>query len=156
MTDQPPRAQAKPADAPLPDLRARSTFAHWTSVTIRFCDTDLLGHVNNVAIASYFEAARCAFFYDLLAREGRAGLDFILARVAIDFVAEIHYPGTVEVGTCLTRLGTKSLHSGYGAFIGDTCVATGEAVNVFFDPKTRKTEAPEPALRALLEQQIVR
>ena len=40
------------------DLTKRATFGLFTPVTIRFSDTDALGHVNNVATAAYVEAAR--------------------------------------------------------------------------------------------------
>ena len=140
------------------DLMKRTTFSHFTPVTIRFSDTDMLGHINNVATAAYFEAARCELFYALM-REGGltqrgsddARIDFVLARVAIDFKREFFYPGTVEVGARFTRLGNRSITSGYGLFIGDTCHATAEAVNVFFDLDARTPVPPPPGVRRLLE-----
>ena len=70
------------------DLTRRSTFELFTPVTIRFCDTDKLGHVNNVSIASYVEAGRCDLFYHLLKNAGTAPeIDFVLARAAIDGIA---------------------------------------------------------------------
>lgn len=140
------------------DLTRRATFTLFTPVTIRFCDTDKLGHVNNVAIASYFEASRCELFDRLLQRVGdsaNANIDYVLARVAIDFKLEIYYPGTVEVGARFLRLGNRSVTSGYGAFLGDECFATAEAVNVFFDLKTRKGAPPPSAFRRLLEAELL-
>ena len=137
------------------DLTRRAAFRLFTPVTIRFSDTDKLGHVNNVAIAAYFEAARCELFYKLMQQAGVGGrIDFVLARVAIDFKREFFYPGTVEVGARFTRLGNRSITSGYGLFIGETCHATAEAVNVFFDLDTRVAIAPPPALRTLLEAEL--
>ncbi len=106
-----------------------------------------------MAIAAYFEAARCELFYKLMQEAGVGGssIDFVLARVAIDFKREFFYPGTVEVGSRFVRLGTKSITSGYGLFVGDTCHATAEAVNVFFDLETRQPMAPPANLRRLLE-----
>ena len=81
------------------DLKDRASYTHWTPVHIRFADMDILRHVNNVAQAEYFEAARTAFVYDII---NLAGVDqtneFVLARVVIDFHRELHYPGSVEVG----------------------------------------------------------
>lgn len=142
------------------DLTRRDTFDLFSAVTIRFCDTDMLGHVNNVAVASFFEAGRCELFYKLMAEGGltergkEARIDFVLARVAIDYKKEFFYPGTVEVGCRFTRLGNRSITTGYGLFIGDTCHATAESVNVFFDLETRTSVAPPPAVRALLEAAI--
>lgn len=140
---------------PETDLMKRASYAHWTPVHIRFADMDILRHVNNVALAAYFEAARTAFVYDVI---NLAGVDqsneFVLARVVIDFHRELHYPGSVEVGARLIRLGNKSMTSGYGVFQGDLCYATSEAVNVFYDLSTRKTMAPAPGVRAVLEKEL--
>ena len=137
------------------DLTDRASFTHWTPVHIRFSDMDILRHVNNVALAEYFEAARTAFVYDVIEL---AGVDqtneFVLARLVIDFRKELHYPGSCEVGARLTRIGNKSMTSGYGIFQGDVCYATSEAVNVFYDLATRTTMAPAPGVRAILEKEL--
>ncbi len=132
------------------DLTRRESFSHWTSVTIRYSDQDSMGHVNNVAIASYFEAARVELVQSVLDRFDHAHLDFILARVAIDYHNEFHYPGTVDVGARILRLGTKSMTSGYGLFMGQRCLATSQAVNVFFDTQKRASVAPPDEVRAAL------
>ena len=132
------------------DLTSRQTFRHWTPVTIRYSDQDAMAHVNNTALATYIEAARTAFIYDLISKGGMQGLEFILARVIIDYLQELHYPGTVEVGARLIRVGNKSLTTGYGVFRGDECIATSESVNVFYDMTTRKTVAPSGSVRAAL------
>ena len=151
------------ADQTAHDLMRRETFGMFTPVTIRFSDTDMLGHINNVATAAYFEAARCDLFYKLMREggltergSGTERIDFVLARVAIDFKREFFYPGTVEVGSRFLKLGNRSIVSGYGLFIGDTCHATAECVNVFFDLDTRKPVSPPPAVRALLEAALAR
>ncbi len=136
------------------DLTRRETYRHWTPVTIRFCDQDSLGHVNNVALAAYVEAARTGYIYELIRKGGMAGLEFILARVVIDFRRELHYPGAVEVGARLIRMGNKSLTTGYGVFDGEDCIVTSECVNVFYDLATRKTVAPPESVRAALEAEL--
>jgi acyl-CoA thioester hydrolase len=148
------------ADQKTFDLTRRDTFRLFTPVTIRFSDTDMLGHVNNVATAAYFEAGRCELFYRLMADGGltergkTARIDFVLARAAIDYRKEFFYPGTVEVGSRFTRLGNRSITTGYGLFIGETCHATAECVNVFFDLEERVSVPPPGAVRALLEAAI--
>ena len=104
------------------DLKDRASFRFWTPVTIRFSDQDPLGHVNNVAYAAYIEAARTMFLGGLLNPDDNPGIDYVLARVVIDYVKETHYPGTVDVGGRVTTVGTKSITSGYGVFVGDQCI----------------------------------
>ena len=139
------------------DLTRRATFELFTPVTVRFCDTDKLGHVNNVSIASYIEAGRCDLYYRLMQQaQTDARIDFVLARAAIDFRREIFYPGTVEVGSRFIKLGNRSITTGYGVFVDDACVATAECVNVFFDMETRKSVAPDGKVRELLEAAVAR
>ena len=130
---------------PSPDLRARSTFKLWLTMPLRYQDLDPLGHVNNAGLPMFFEQARCDFFHTVLKTPGREHLDTVLAKVTMDYLKEIHYPGHIEIGTVCTRLGTKSLTLAHGVFAGssDTCVGTGEAVLVIFDLETR-TSVPIP------------
>ncbi|MFK7942627.1 MAG: acyl-CoA thioesterase [Paracoccaceae bacterium] len=137
------------------DLTARETYRHWSPVTIRFSDQDSLGHINNVALSQYFEVSRTAFVYDVIRLAKMEGeIEFILARVLIDFRSELHYPGMVEVGGRLTRVGNKSLTSGYGIFSGDRCIATSEAVNVFYDMDTRQSTTPPARVRDILSAEV--
>jgi acyl-CoA thioesterase FadM len=46
------------------------------------------------------------------------------------------------------------LTSGYGVFLGDTCVATAESVNVFYDMTTRTSVAPPDDVRAAIIEKI--
>lgn len=139
------------------DLKDRATFTHWSPVTIRFSDQDCLAHINNVALAQYFEVSRTAFVYDVIRLAGPKAIEtveFILARVVIDFVSELHYPGAVDVGARMIRLGNKSMTSGYGIFSGDRCIATSEAVNVFYDMATRSSMVPPEDVRAILLREL--
>ena len=137
------------------DLTRRESYRHWSPVTIRFSDQDSLGHINNVALAQYFEVGRTAYVYDIIRAAGCEGrIEFILARLVIDFKRELHYPGAVEVGSRLTRLGRKSLTTGYGIFRGEDCIATSEAVNVFYDMGSRRTIEPPADVRAVLEREL--
>lgn len=136
------------------DLTRRDTFEMFTNVTIRFSDQDSMGHVNNVSFAAYIEAARTMLIQGLLDDFDHPGLDYILARVAIDYIRELHYPGSVDVGARLIRLGSKSLTSGYGVFSGDTCVATAESVNVFYDMNTRTSVVPPTDVQEMIRSRL--
>jgi acyl-CoA thioester hydrolase len=138
------------------DLTTRDSFHHWTPVTIRYSDQDAMAHVNNTALATYVEAARTAFIYDLIQRGEMQGMEFILARLIIDYRRELHYPGMIEVGARLIRVGNKSLTTGYGVFKGEECVATSECVNVFYDMATRKTVMPSDSIRTTLVAEMER
>ena len=123
------------------DPRQRDGYLAWTAIPVRFGDQDTLGHVNNVAIAGYLEHARCTFLVPTLKGQSPV-LSTVLARIAIDYFKEIHFPGTVDVGIRITRVGIKSFVIAGGVFSGADCCATSEATMVFFDPLARRSTAP--------------
>lgn len=135
------------------DLTDAGTFRHWTPVSLRFSDQDNLGHINNVAYAAYVEQARVALIDKLLRSRGD-NIDYILANVQIDYRREMHFPGTVDVGARLLRVGNKSITTGYGLFKDGGNVATAGSVNVFFDSATRQTMAIPDSLRLVLEEEL--
>ena len=121
------------------DTDAVPEFSHWTTVTTRFSDQDSMGHINNVAYAAYFEAGRMALFSEILKGMGDQKFNFVLANVSIDYLLEMRFPGDLKVGGRLLRVGTKSITTGFGAFLNGTCHATATCVNVYFDPETRRS-----------------
>ena len=127
------------------------SFRFWTPVTIRYSDQDSMGHVNNCAYAAYAEAGRTMFLDGLLDSEMHPGIDFILASVKIDYLKEIYYPGSVNIGTRILKLGTKSMTLGTGMFLDGEAVAIAESVNLFFDLQTRKTIPIPDDIHAQLE-----
>jgi acyl-CoA thioester hydrolase len=135
--------------------RDRASFNIWTSHTIRYNDQDPLGHVNNAVYSTFFEAGRTDFIKPMLDEiaDETTTLDFVLARITIDFVQELGYPGSVDIGTRVLRLGTKSMTFSNAVFKSDAieCVATCDAVLVFFDIAQRHSVEPPARLRAMLE-----
>src|SRR5262245_48513041 len=134
------------------DLRSRASFRHWSSVGIRYCDQDPLGHLNNGAMAAFLEQARVELIQPLVKAAGRERLDIVLARVIIDYVDELTYPGHVEIGTRVAHIGTKSFRLVHGVFRGGTerCAGTGECVLVLFDLNRRASVALPADIRAAL------
>ena len=138
-------------DAEAIDLTDPNSFDFWTPVTIRYSDQDELAHINNCAYVAYVEAARVAFLGSVLDPDKHPGIDFILARIAVNYVAEGHFPGIINVGSRILKLGTKSMTTGYGLFIDGDCKATAECVNIYFLPETRETLVIPPDIRTELE-----
>lgn len=140
------------------DPRARASYRIWTSHSIRYNDQDPLGHVNNAVYSTFFEAGRTAFIKPMLEEiaDETTTLDFVLARITIDFISELAYPGSVDIGTRVLRLGTKSMTFSNGVFKSgtDACVATCEAILVFFDLEQRASVIPPARLRVMLEASL--
>ena len=108
-------------------LQDRSIYPHWCSDTVRFSDQDAAGHVNNVAICAYMETARLTFMRDMGMMAPREdGLRGISAGMTVSFLAESHWPGTVELGTGVLRIGASSITVASAAFKDDLCIAAAE------------------------------
>ena len=142
--------------ADIPDLTDAGTFRHWTPVSLRFSDQDSMGHINNVAYAAYVEQARVAFIDTFLRNRGDSGLDYILASVNIDYRREMRFPGTIDIGARLQRIGNKSITTGYGLFKDGENVATAGSVNVFFDPGSGKSVPIPDDLGKILEEEFTK
>jgi acyl-CoA thioester hydrolase len=125
-----------------------------TSTDIRYADLDRQGHVNNAVFASFCEIGRVAFLYDPERPLAPAGTSFVIARLVIDFRAELFWPGTVEIGTGVLSIGRSSTTLAQGLFNEGRCVATAEGVIVMQDEETRGSKPLPPdtieALRRLM------
>ena len=118
-------------------LQDRSIYPHWCSDTVRFSDQDAAGHVNNVAICAYMETARLTFMRDMGMMAPREdGLRGISAGMTVSFLAESYWPGTVELGTGVHRIGSSSITVASAAFKDDLCIAAAEMTVVRLRGKT--------------------
>lgn len=136
------------------DLRSRGTYHHWVTHTLRYNDQDPIGHVNNSVFSTFLEQGRTAFLHPIVKDAAHRHLDIVLARVVIDFLKELHFPGHVEIGSRIVKLGTKSFVVANGVFDGGStiCAATGEATLVFFDTRERRAVLPPAAVRDEFER----
>jgi acyl-CoA thioester hydrolase len=80
----------------------------------------------------------------------------VVARLEIDYRAELFYPGQIDIGTRVLSIGRTSFRVGQGIFKGDTCAATAETVLVLMDDATRKAKPLTPQLRTWLEARLAR
>ena len=133
------------------DLTDRASFATWISDNVRFGDTDRVGHVNNAVFATMFETGRVAFLYRPGQPLAPPGTDFVIVRLEIDFRAEMHYPGTVDIGTRVFAISRRSFTMGQGLFHEGKCSATAKSVLVLIDRETRKAVVFPDELRERLE-----
>jgi acyl-CoA thioester hydrolase len=103
-------------------------------VSVRWRDTDALGHVNNAVYLTYLEEARDAFYLRALGDP-----IYVVVRLEIDFRAEVrHADRTVQVEVGVERLGTTSLttRETLRTAAGEVA-AQARVVTVRWDPETR-------------------
>ncbi|AMD01322.1 MULTISPECIES: acyl-CoA thioesterase [Halomonas] len=119
-----------------------------------FYDTDALGHINNTRLPAWFEMARNDLFRlftpDLDPRKWR----LIMARMEIDYRAELHYGSDIELRTYLSRLGNSSFTVTQEAWQKGVLTNLGHTVLVHFDHGEKRAVPIEGELRAALEAHL--
>lgn len=121
----------------------RSDFPFWTEEKLRIQNTDLNGHVNNASIAALCEAGRAEIISAVAGIPRARTLGSALRRVTIEYLAEVHYPGVVRIGSAIAKVGNTSITITQSLFEEGRCFATAESVIVFMDRTTRRP-APMP------------
>jgi acyl-CoA thioester hydrolase len=146
-----PDTTAKPE--PLPetfDLTDRGIYGHWTHDVIRFADLDPAGHVNNIAFSTFFESGRVGFLGDGVSITHSKDFGWMAVRICVNFIGQLGFPGTVDIGTRVIKLGRSSVTLGAGLFNGEGCAATADCVMVRVDLMTNKSAEIPSDLRDLL------
>lgn len=134
------------------ELKNKQTFSTWISDVIRYNDLDPNGHVNNVAVCTFFEDGRVLFRDRHFKGQVENVLTgFVLARYVIEYHRPLEFPGSVDVGTTITRIGRSSYTFGQAVFRGAECVATAEAVQVRIDPESGRSVPLSDEFKAMLE-----
>lgn len=115
-----------------------------------FYDTDALGHVNNTRLPAWFELARNDLFRlftpDLDPRKWR----LIMARMEVDYRAELQYGQEIEIRTYLSRLGNSSFTVTQEARQNGQLTNLGHTVLVHFDHEAKRAVPIEGDLRDAL------
>jgi acyl-CoA thioester hydrolase len=119
---------------------------------LRFADTDCNGHISNAVFAVCCQNARMEILSDPNRAPVPAGAHFVIARLQLDFLAEMHWPGTVEIGTRVEHIGRSSIVLAQGLFLRGRCVARAKSIVVLVDAATRRAiRLPAPLINALYE-----
>ena len=128
-------------------------YPHWDSITLRWLDNDMYGHVNNVHYYSFFDTA----VTNWLMSEG--GLDLangpvigLCVESQCTFSAPLSYPGEVRAGRRVGHLGRSSVRYEIALYAAgsDAPAASGHFVHVYVDRTSRKPAAIPGHLRAAL------
>lgn len=132
----------------------RPAFPHIGTVTTRWTDNDIYGHVNNAVYYHYFDSVINAYLIE------RGGLDIhqgdvvgFIVHSECDYLAPVAYPGNLEVGVAATKVGNSSVTYQVALFRpGDSApAAVGSMVHVFVHTATNQPVPIPPPLRSALE-----
>ncbi len=128
-----------------------ATYPWSVDVPPRFGDLDPLRHLNNAALARFYEDGRVRFIDAIGARTAiEPGHGFVVAEVAIQYLAEGRYPQVVTVSSGLLRLGRSAFSLGHALFQDGACIGSAETTLVHVHRKEGGARPLPDALRAAL------
>ena len=133
----------------------RSAYKEFRTLTTRWMDNDPYGHMNNVVHYSLFDTAVNGWLIEQGVLDFIAGKQVgLVVETGCRYFAPLTYPGFVEVGIAVDRMGSSSVTYRTGVFGqgADEAAAEGHFTHVYVDRGSRRP-APLPAeWRAKLER----
>lgn len=131
----------------------REGFSFYTKINIRFSETDMFGHVNNVSPFIYFEEARIEFLKEkgLLEDAMNDSMILVVADLQCDYHEPLFFNDTINMYVKVNELGTTSFDVHYMALndAGRICL-TGRGRIVSIHPKTGKSVALTDSIKEAL------
>lgn len=117
---------------------------------MRFSDVDSFGHVNNLALQSYFDLGKVDLFEKVLGVTTTASaVSAMLVSVTTDFFSQILFTDDIEVVTRVESIGNKSLTLLQSIMRGEEECARCRSVMVAFDKARGESVAVPDAWREI-------
>lgn len=135
--------------------RTRADFKHFTTITTRWADNDIYGHVNNAIHYQLFDTAVNGFLLERgILDFGKTDTVFLVVETGCTYFAEIAFPDDVTAGIAIIRLGGSSVTYDVGLFRNDaeTAAAQGRFVHVNVGRQTRRPVPLSAENRKLLQE----
>lgn len=120
-------------------------FRFYTTIKVRFAETDANGHMSHVSAVLYMEQVRTEYLealglFDLQQIE-RDGKTFVLASQKIDYMEQAYFNDRIRLYARVSRIGNSSLDIDYVALNEQTQAPLfgGTSTVVYFDRNTQKS-----------------
>ncbi|WP_312794218.1 thioesterase family protein [Tianweitania sp.] len=130
-------------------------YPHQVTDRLRYGDTDRQGHVNNAVFSTLLETGRVAILYDKAGSLASEGCAFVIARLEIDFRAELNWPGEIVIGTAVAKIGRSSFDLSQALFQDGACAAVSRSVIVQMDESTRRSHPLSEQSRSVLSNILI-
>ena len=132
----------------------RDAYRHFTTISTRWADNDAYGHVNNTVYYEWFDTV----VNEWLIGQGLLDIDGgnpigLVVQTGCSYFAPLAFPGDVELGLGVERLGASSVTYRIGVFApdADEPVAQGHFTHVYVDRESRRPTALPDLWRKKLE-----
>jgi acyl-CoA thioester hydrolase len=126
---------------------------HTELIPIRWGDMDAMRHVNNTVYFRYMEQARITWIDTMQERLAAEGAGTVVVSTSCTFRKPLTYPGTVEIGLFVGRVGGSSITTHYELRMEgqELLYAAGEAVVVWVNMASGKAVRVPRAIRESLD-----
>jgi acyl-CoA thioester hydrolase len=124
---------------PIP--RRRDAYRHFTTISTRWADNDAYGHVNNAIFYQWFDTAVNQWLIGQGLLDIAAGDPIgLVVETGCAYFASLSYPGEVEVGVAVDRLGSSSVTYRIGVFAAGAAdpAAQGHFTHVYVGRDSRR------------------
>ncbi|MGR3801838.1 acyl-CoA thioesterase [Marinibacterium profundimaris] len=140
MADRPPRAN-------------RADYASFTRLQTRWMDNDVYGHMNNVVHYSLFDTVVNGWLIEQGLLDPRGSHSYgLVVETGCRYHAELAFPGWVDAGMRVAKLGTSSVRYEIGLFGEgeDLAAAEGFFIHVYVARDSHRPVPIDPDRRATL------
>lgn len=109
-------------------------YPHTIEVTSRFSDLDPQRHLNNARLTEFYQEARLSLQQRLRAEHAYRrdpNSRMLVAHLAVDYLGEVDYPGSVVLGIGIAHIGRSSHTTLTALFSANRCAGLAKAVMVY-------------------------
>lgn len=137
---------------------SRDSFVHFHTITTRWKDNDVYGHINNTEYYSYIDTTSNEYLIRQGVLDPQAGdaIGYVVESLC-RFFAPLTHPDNLDCGLRVAHLGRSSVRYEVGIFSsGETeAAAVGYQVHVFVDRKTQKPTPIPDDMRAAMQKLVI-
>lgn len=133
--------------------RPRAAYPVFRTITTRWSDNDVYGHVNNVVYYGWFDTAVNACLIEAGALDIETGpIIGLVVETGCRYAKPLAFPQTIEAGIRAAHIGTSSVRYEIGLFAAGAADAAAEGffVHVYVDRKTRRPVPLPTPLRTVV------
>jgi len=137
-----------------PQPQPRDAYRHFTTLSTRWMDNDVYGHLNNVVYYSLFDTAVNGYLVEAGALDiQRSEVVGLVVETHCNYFAPVEFPTAIDAGLRVEHIGSSSVRYRIGLFAAGQphTAAHGHFVHVYVDRATRRPVALPAALRQALQ-----
>ena len=131
----------------------RSDYSVFSTITTRWFDNDVYGHMNNTVHYQLFDTAVTGYLMGQGVLDFKSGPTvFLVVETGCKYFSELAFPDVISAGIRVKKLGSSSVTYEVGLFRGDVGEASAEGhfVHVNVDRETRQPVAINEAYKKKL------